>query len=180
MIEIRIHGRGGQGVVTAAELIATAAFHDGKFAQAFPYFGVERRGAPIEAYARIDSREIRLRQHVYQPDYIIIQDATLVGSVDVLAGLKKNSKVIINTEKDLSKALSGIQKSQLYSLPATQIALKTIGKPIINTALLGAFAAVSGLIKITSIEKAIRERFPEKLAGPNIEAMNLAYKSLYH
>jgi pyruvate ferredoxin oxidoreductase gamma subunit len=180
MIEIRIHGRGGQGVVTAAELIATAAFYDGKFAQASPFFGVERRGAPIEAYARIDDKEIRLRQHIYKPDFIIVQDATLLGSVDVLAGAKKETKVIVNTEKDLSKLLPKIKKGQLYSLPATQIAIKAIGKPLINTALVGAFAAVSGLIKISSIEKAIKERFPTKLVQKNIEAMNLAYKSVYH
>lgn len=180
MVEIRIHGRGGQGVVTAAEIIATAAFYDSKFAQAFPFFGMERRGAPIEAYARIDDKEIRIRQHVYEPDYIIVQDATLIGSVDVLAGAKKDAKIIVNTEKNLAGILPKVKKNQLYSVPATQIALKTIGKPIINTALLGAFAAVSGLIKLSSIEKAIRERFSTKLAEANIEAMNLAYKSLYH
>lgn len=180
MIEIRIHGRGGQGVVTAAELIATAAFYDGKFAQAFPFFGVERRGAPIEAYARIDDKEIKIRQHIYEPDYIIIQDATLLDSIDVLAGLKSAAKIIVNTEKEMSELLPKVKKDRLYGLPATQIALKTIGKPIINTALLGAFAAVSGLIKLSSIEKAIKERFPAKLAESNIEAMNLAYKSLYH
>ena len=112
MTEIRIHGRGGQGVVTASELIAIAAFYEGKESQAFPNFGVERRGAPIEAYARISDKLIKLRSQIYEPDFIIVQDDTLLGVVDLFKGIKKNTKIIINTNKKLSLKLD-IKKEEL-------------------------------------------------------------------
>jgi len=173
-LEIRIHGRGGQGAVTAAELIAVAAFYDGKFSQAFPSFGVERRGAPLEAYARIDNKFIKIRSQVYQPDFIILQDPTLISSVDVLAGAKKNALVIVNsTKKPTELGLTGEVK--IKTVPATQIANETLGKPIINTALLGAWAGASGLVKLESLKKAIMERFPGELGQKNYKAAKLAY-----
>jgi len=170
MIEIRIHGRGGQGSVTASELITAAAFYDGKFSQGFPNFGVERRGAPVTAYARIDNKFIKLRSQIYEPDYIIIQDSTLIESVDVFAGAKEESVILINTEKDATEfnVPKGIK---IKTIPATNLGIKIIGKPIINTILLGAFAALSEQIKLESVEKAIKERFEDKeIASKNIEA----------
>ena len=175
MIEIRIHGRGGQGVVTAAELIAVGAFYDGKFSQAFPNFGVERRGAPIEAFARIDDNFIRTREQIYEPEYIIIQDPTLIGTIDVLKGAKKETKVLINSEKDPPSFKPVTGNLQVFCVPALQIALKSLKKPIINTAILGAFAGVSGVIRAQSLRKAIAERFEGQIESKNIKAMNTAY-----
>lgn len=186
MIEIRIHGRGGQGGVTAAELIATSAFIDGKYAQAFPNFGVERRGAPVEAYVRINDKPIRTRAQVYHPDYIIALDATLLGVIDVLVGCDNKTTVIVNSEKNPDELFKQYQKFhcnckalnvKIKTIPATQIALKVLKKPIINTIMLGAFAQTSGLIEPTSLNKAIRERFIKErdIAKKNILAMNTAY-----
>ncbi|MEA2088527.1 MAG: pyruvate ferredoxin oxidoreductase subunit gamma [Patescibacteria group bacterium] len=174
MTEIRIHGRGGQGVVTASELIAIAAFYEGKESQAFPNFGVERRGAPIEAYARISDKPIRLRSQIYEPDFIIVQDDTLIGVVDLFKGIKKNTKVIINTEKKLSLKLD-IKKENILFIPATKIALEILKRPIINTVMLGAFAKFSDLIKVLSIEKALKNKFKGDILTKNIKAVKVAY-----
>lgn len=189
MIEIRIHGRGGQGAVTAAELIAVAAFYDGWSPQAFPSFGVERRGAPVEAYVRLDKKPIRLRSQVYQPDFIIIQDPTLIGSVNpirniisngvnVLQGAKKDTLVIVNTAK--SPAELGFDKNvKIKTIDATELANKILGKPIINTILLGAWAGASGLVKLTSLKKAILARFPGELGLKNFEVAQIAYRQAH-
>jgi pyruvate ferredoxin oxidoreductase gamma subunit len=175
MIEIRIHGRGGQGAVTAAELIAVSAFFDGKISQAFPYFGVERMGAPVEAYVRISEKKINLREQVYNPDYIIIQDPTLIGVVDVFRGAKKSTVILINTEKK-KEQIKGLPRGLVVqTVPATQIAMDILGKPIINTAMLGAFAGSSKLIKPESVKKAIQERFGGELGEKNIMAMTKSY-----
>ena len=184
MIEIRIHGRGGQGGVTAAELIAVSAFVDGKFSQAFPNFGVERRGAPVEAYTRIDDKPIRTRAQIYHPDFIIALDATLLGVIDVLVGCDEKTTVIVNSEKTTEELYEQYQKFKcdcvsrkikVETVPATQIALQVLKKPIINTVMLGAFASISGLIKPESLKKVIKERFEKELAQKNILAMNTAY-----
>ncbi len=175
MIEIRLHGRGGQGTVTAAELIAEAAFLDGKCAQAFPSFGIERRGAPVEAFVRISDQPILLRSQIYEPDYLIIQDPSLIGAVNIFRGVKKNTFVVINTEKQ-SREIRGLPKNlKIQTVPATQIALTILGKPIINTILLGAFAGACGLINPLSLRKAITERFKGEIAQKNLRAMNTAY-----
>lgn len=175
-MEIRIHGRGGQGSVTMAELIAEAAFFDGKFSQAFPNFGVERRGAPVTAFVRIDKKYIRLRSQVYEPDYIIIQDPTLLDGTDVLAGAKKEAIVLINTEKK-KLDMPGVN---VKPLSATELALEVIGKPIINTTILGAFAALSGLISLGAVEKAIRKRFIGDLAQRNVLAAKKGFEIMSH
>ena len=168
--EIRFHGRGGQGAVTAAELVAMAAYYDGHYAQSFPNFGVERRGAPIQAYSRISSEPIRLREQIYEPDYLIIQDASLIESdATVLAGLKHCKAVIIDSE-NLDWPM--FKKIKVLSIPATKISLEIIGKPFINTSLVGAFAAVSGLISIESLKKAIENKFIIK--GEEVMQKNLA------
>jgi pyruvate ferredoxin oxidoreductase gamma subunit len=171
MKEIRIHGRGGQGSVTAAELVAIAAFYDGKYSQAFPNFGVERRGAPVTSFARIDSKFIRRRSQIYEPDFIIVQDASLIGGVDVFAGAKKGAVVLINSEKS-AKDFKAPADVTIKTIPATRIGMEIIGKPIINTILLGAFAKLSGLIKIKSVDKAIRERFSGEIGDKNMVAAN--------
>ena len=168
MIEIRIHGRGGQGAVTASELIAIAAYKDGKFSQAFPKFGPERTGAPVEAYCRIDDEFINLRAEVYNPNYLIILDDSLP---DVTKGLEKNGTIIINSDK--TKKI-GIYKT--ITIDATKIAIETFGRNIVNTAVLGAFAKATKLLSLRSIEEAIKEKFPSSLAEKNILAVKKAYE----
>ncbi len=175
MIEIRIHGRGGQGSVTMAELLAEAAFYGGKEAQAFPNFGVERRGAPVTAYVRIDSKPIRLRSQIYSPDYAIIQDASLLSDGKILADLKRGASVIINTSKKASE-LSLPQNLKIKTINASGLALEVIGKPIINTILLGAFAGFTGLIQLSGAEKAIKERFSSEIAEKNIAALRRGFE----
>ena len=175
MIEIRIHGRGGQGSVTAAELLAVAAFDDGREAQAFPAFGVERRGAPVLAFCRIDSEPIRIRSQIYQPDYVIVQDPTLMDTVDVLSGVKPDGTVLINTEHAAAD-LKLDTTARVVTFPATQIALETLGRPIMNTAIMGAFAGISGAISFEAIERSIRHRFPGELGEKNVQAARKAYE----
>jgi pyruvate ferredoxin oxidoreductase gamma subunit len=174
--ELRIHGRGGPGSVTAAELIAVAAFEGGVFSQAFPAFGVERRGAPVQAFVRFDDKKIRLRSQVYEPDYIIVQDSTLIKDVDVFKGVKPGGIVIVNTEKTPDyKVPEGVR---LIVIDATSIALKAIGLPITNTTLMGAFAAASGEIQFSALENALKHRFPGELAMKNIAAAKIAYDAV--
>jgi pyruvate ferredoxin oxidoreductase gamma subunit len=170
MIEIRIHGRGGQGAVTAAELLGYAAFKEGRFSQAFPRFGPERSGAPVEAYTRIDSKFIGLRSQIYEPDHLIILDRTLMDNGDVFKGLKKNGTVTINTNTKINTG------SKTFDIDATKIAMEILGRPIVNTVMLGAFAKATGLIKLKSIEEAITEKFSGDTADKNTEAIRRAYK----
>ena len=158
MKEIRIHGRGGQGSVTAAEMLSVAAFEDGKFSQAFPAFGVERRGAPVQAFTRLSENPIRLRSQIYTPDYVIVQDATLLETVDVASGIKDDGIIIINT-KEKPEDLKLDTKARVMTVDATKVAMDIIGLPIVNTVLLGAFAGATGEINVESIKKAVRDRF---------------------
>ncbi len=176
MRELRIHGRGGQGSVTAAELIATAAFTAGVYSQAFPAFGVERRGAPVQAFVRFSDEKIRLRSQIYEPDYIIVQDSTLIHDVNVFAGMSAGGIAIINTEKDLKYNLP--EGVKLITIDATKIAMEEIGRPITNTTLMGAFAAASGEITLDALEGAIRSRFDGKLADTNVSAAKRAYNMI--
>jgi pyruvate ferredoxin oxidoreductase gamma subunit len=174
--ELRIHGRGGQGSVTAAELIAVAAFEGGVYAQAFPAFGVERRGAPVQAFVRFDNKKIRKRSQVYEPDYIIVQDSTLIKDVNVFQGVRQGGIVIVNTEKEPDfKVPDGVK---LITIDATSIALKVLGLPITNTTLMGAFAAASGEIKFSSLENALKRRFKGDLAEKNIAAAKRAFETV--
>jgi pyruvate ferredoxin oxidoreductase gamma subunit len=178
MEQIRIHGRGGQGVVTAAELIALAAFYEGKQAQAFPNFGVERTGAPIQSYVRISDQAIITREQIYAPTILIIQDATLLDSVDVFAGVDKNTRVIINAPKNRWPNLK-IPTKNVYCSPATEIALQIFGKNIVNTVILGALAKFTGIVSLASLQKAIAEKFRDKgqtLIAKNIQAVTQAYE----
>ena len=181
MFELRIHGRGGQGVVTAAEMFSVAAFAEGHNAQAFPSFGSERMGAPVVSFCRISDREIRLREPVMEPDAIIIQDTTLLHQVDVFAGLKKDGYILLNTgrsfeELGLSELAAGRPTERLCTLPATEIALEHIGRPIPNVPLIAGFAALSGLIRLESVIEAIIEKFSGKVADGNIVAATETYR----
>ena len=179
MEQIRIHGRGGQGVVTAAELIAIAAFYEGKEAQAFPNFGVERTGAPISAFARISDKAIIIREQIYQPTILIIQDQTLIGTVDVFAGTDKNTIIIINSPTDNWPELKKRFK-HIYFTPATEIALEIFGRNIVNTVILGAFAKYTGLVRLDSLKYAISEKFKDKgeaIIAKNILAVTKDYEN---
>jgi len=178
MYQVRIHGRGGQGVVTAAELIAIAAFYEGHVAQAFPSFGVERTGAPIEAFARIDDKPIRTREHIYHPDFLIVQDATLLSSVDVAKGCGLKTIAIINTSRTNTDIKINLPMANVKTIDATAIALEEIGKNIVNTVILGAFAKDSGLISLDSLKKAVKQKFAEKgeaIINKNIKAIERAF-----
>ncbi len=174
MKEIRIHGRGGQGSVTAAELLAIAAFEDGMYSQAFPSFGVERRGAPVMAFVRLSDKKIRLRSQIYEPDYVIVQDATLIEAVDVAGGLKSDGMVIVNTERDPAD-LPLETKASVKTIDATRISIDIIGKPIMNTVMLGAFAGASKEVTAESIKNAVRDRFPGEIGKKNADAVQRAY-----
>jgi len=176
MKEIRIHGRGGQGCVTAAELLAHSAFLDGKSSQAFPSFGSERKGAPVQAFARISDKKIRTRAQIVHPDFLIIQDPTLIGVVDVFQGLKDDGLIIVNTAKKANEL--GIKtKAKIITVPALEIAVEEIGKPIPNTVMIGAFAGATGLMSIESVEKAVKERFGEEIGQKNANACRRAYNA---
>jgi pyruvate ferredoxin oxidoreductase gamma subunit len=183
MFQVRIHGRGGQGVVTAAELLSVAAFREGRYAQAFPSFGSERTGAPVVAFCRMDDRPIRLREPIMAPDALIIQDPTLLHQVDVFSGLVTDGYVLINTtrsldELGLSEFLGRFRRERIRTVAATELALKHIGRPVPNAALLAGFAAVTGRISPDSVIAAIRERFPAKIADANVAAAQEAYDSV--
>jgi pyruvate ferredoxin oxidoreductase gamma subunit len=176
MIEIRVHGRGGQGAVTSTELIALAAINEGRYAQAFPSFGPERRGAPVMAFARISDAPIRTREKVYTPDIVVVLDPTILKIVDVTAGLKKNGMVVLNTakdEKEIRKTF-GI-RAKMALVDATGIAMKHIGRPITNTTMLGALIKASDIVDIKSMKKPLKERFG-RIAEKNLNAMGEAYK----
>ena len=180
MFQVRIHGRGGQGVVTAAEMLSIAAFEEGRHAQAFPSFGSERTGAPVVAFCRIADREIRLREPIMVPDAIIIQDPTLLHLVDVFSGLRKDSYLLINTNKSfeqlgLGEYILGWTPGRLCTVSATETAVKHVGRPVPNVPLLAGFAAMSGVIQLESVIKAIREKFSGKVAEGNIAAATEAY-----
>lgn len=180
MFQVRIHGRGGQGVVTAAEMLSIAAFEEGRHAQAFPSFGSERTGAPVVAFCRIADKEIRLREPIMAPDALIIQDPTLLHQVDVFAGLKKDGYILINTNKSFEELGLGDfvrdwHPERLCTVSATDLGMKHVGRPVPNVPLLGGFAAVSGIIKLESVALAIREKFSGKVADGNIAAATEAY-----
>jgi pyruvate ferredoxin oxidoreductase gamma subunit len=180
MFQVRIHGRGGQGVVTGAEMMSIAAFLGGRHAQAFPSFGSERTGAPVVAFCRMDDKEIRLREPIMQPDAIIIQDPTLLHQVDVFGGLKKDGYILINTtrsfeEMGLGEFVKGFKPEHLLTVPASELAMKHVGRPVPNVPLLGAFAALGGLISLDAVQRAIEQKFSGTVAKGNKAAAREAY-----
>jgi pyruvate ferredoxin oxidoreductase gamma subunit len=183
MFQIRIHGRGGQGVVTAAAVLSVAAFLEDKYAQAFPSFGSERMGAPVVSFCRIDSKEIRLREPIAMPDALIVQDVTLFKAIDVLQGLKPNGYLLVNTNQSfadlhLEPLVAKLPPGHAVTVPATELALKHVGRPVPNAALLGAFAALTGEVRLESVAKAIREEFPGKIGDANVAAATEAHDAV--
>jgi len=170
MKEIRIHGRAGQGAWTAGNLLAMAAIKEGKFAQSFPEFGPERMGAPMVAFARIDEKPIELHCSIYEPDCVLVLDPTLVKIVNVSEGTRADSKVIINTSKDIK-----IEGARTFKVPASEIALRVLGRDITNTAILGALLKVEPVIKIETLFDAMDERFSGKVAELNKQVVKEAY-----
>jgi 2-oxoacid:acceptor oxidoreductase gamma subunit (pyruvate/2-ketoisovalerate family) len=176
--EFRWHGRGGQGAWTASELLARAAIHEGKYIQSFPEFGPERMGAPVKAYTRISDKPIRLHCAVYNPNLAIVMDPTLLATVPVTDGLGEKGILIVNTPKEPNKIKEELKMSKgtVWTVPATDIAMRILGRFITNTAMLGAVARAIEIVKMESIEKAVKARFPGPLAEKNIGVIKEAYK----
>jgi len=169
MIEVRIHGRGGQGAVTTGQIMAIAAFYDGNECQTFPMFGVERAGAPVTAFCRIDKKKIDIRSQVYHPDVVMILDPSLIDAVDVTKGLKKEGTLILNTNKSRDEIIRILKDKHEYKghydvhvVDATGIAMNIIKKPIVNTTMLGAFSRITGIITLKSLKMAIDDIFLAK------------------
>jgi len=181
MVEVRIHGRGGQGVVTASDLLAMAAFTDGHHAQAFPSFGSERTGAPVVSYCRITDSDIRTREPVLEPDVIVVQDPTLLPVMDVFSGLRDDGFALVNSTKSLEDlGLGHLVEDHLpghvITIPAFDIAREHVGRPLPNAVMLGGVAALTGLIKLESVVEAIHHRFPGKVGDGNAAAATAAFE----
>jgi len=178
--EIRIHGRGGQGAVTAAQLLAHAAHIEGKHVQAFPYFGAERRGAPVKAFARISDSPILLHSQVYNPDYVVVLDPQLYKVIDVTEGLKMGGLVVLNSTRHPSELKLG--NCRVATVDATGIALelglRVAGQPVVNTSMVGAFAGATGEVQLESVLKAIKENWRGSAGEKNARAAELAYERL--
>ena len=175
MFAVRFHGRGGQGVVTAAELLSVAAFHEGKYSQAFPTFGSERTGAPVMAFCRIADVPIRAHDPITKPDALVIQDPTLMGLGVVLDGLTSSTHLLVNTSRSprdlaLGALAPGLQSGRVVTVPASEIARRHLGRPLPNAALLGALAAMTGVVALESVMRAIRSRFSDELGEANAAA----------
>lgn len=180
MRQIRIHGRGGQGVVTAAELLSVAAFRQGLHAQAFPSFGSERTGAPVVSFCRLADVPIRTHEPISSPDAVIVQDVTLLAAVDVLGGLGPDGYVLLNSahapaELGLASVVAALPAGHVRTVPATDLALEHVGRPLPNVPLLGAFAALTGWVSIDAVAAAVQERFPGPVARRNIAAAEAAH-----
>lgn len=170
-VEIRFHGRGGQGAVTAARILAEAAYLEGNYCQAFPFFGAERRGAPVVAFTRISKEPIRIHEQVYEPDHVVVLDPTLVEAVNVASGLKKDGTIVLNSKK-IPERLKG---AKVAFVDATAIAIEFLGVPITNTTMLGALSRATSVVSLESLEKVIGKKFG-KLAEKNIKATTRAYE----
>ncbi len=180
MIEVRWHGRGGQGAWTAANLLAMAAAIDGKHVQSFPAFGPERSGAPILAFTRISDKPIDLHSMVYEPDIVVVLDPTLLKNVPVTEGLKKGGLIVVNYEGDSEKlyGMLGINRGdyKVFITPATRLALEILKRPITNTAMIGALLKAEKLVSFEGLEKALYERFPKPIAEKNLGLIKQAYE----
>ena len=174
MKEIRIHARAGQGAITTASLLGYAYFLKGMYPYAFPHFGAARMGAPMNAFVRVDTKPVRLRSQIYEPDYLLVVDATLMRGFNCFSGLKENGVAIIN-EKEGANVPKVKTKQKIFVIPATDIAMKTIGRPLGNTALIGAFAAATDELDLDTILEVIKKRFTGKAQEGNVEAVKQGY-----
>lgn len=182
MFEIRIHGRGGQGVVTAAEMLSIAAFEQDQYSQAFPSFGSERMGAPVVAYVRIDNEPIELCEPVMSPGLLIIQDPTLFHAVDVFSGLTPDGFVLINTSREIpdlhiEEVVQHLPENHVATVAATELAMHHLGRPTPNTVLIGALCALTGVIHLPAVVKAINAKFSGVVAENNIRAAQAAFEA---
>jgi 2-oxoacid:acceptor oxidoreductase gamma subunit (pyruvate/2-ketoisovalerate family) len=179
LLEFRWHGRGGQGAWTASELLARTAIYEGKYIQSFPEFGPERMGAPVTAFTRISTEPIRIHCAVYDPDVVVVLDPTLLKSVPVTAGIDSDDDVVLvnSAESPVKvKGILGMEKGKVWTIPATEIALKALGSPITNTAMLGAVARATAVVTLKGIEKTVKERFRADLAEKNLAVIKQAYE----
>jgi pyruvate ferredoxin oxidoreductase gamma subunit len=181
VFQVRIHGRGGQGVVTAAELLSVASFLEDLHSQAFPTFGSERTGAPVVAFCRFDDKPIRLREPIVEPDALIVQDPTLLHQVDLFGGVPDDAYVLVNTSRSIDElglgdVVARFRPGRFVTIPATEIAREQLGRPLPNAALLGAFAALTGTIALRSVCAAIRDRFPGRVGEANVAAAEAAHE----
>lgn len=174
MLEVRFHGRGGQGAVTSAEIVAQAAIKQGMRAQAFPSFGPERRGAPVQAFLRVSDKPIRLRSKVYKPDSVLILDPTLIASANPSAGLKKGGYVIINSNKSAEELKKAFPGQNIIAVDASKIAKEELGVPITNTTMLGALVRATRVVELSALEEPVRNRFGVN-GQKNINAYTRAY-----
>ncbi|MBN1827567.1 MAG: 2-oxoacid:acceptor oxidoreductase family protein [Deltaproteobacteria bacterium] len=178
MVEIRWHGRGGQGAVTSVELLALAAIEEGKFGQGFPSFGPERRGAPVIAFNRVANERIKIKSGIYNPDVVVVLDETLIGIVNVTDGLKSDGKLIVNTTKSPGEVKEQLKfKGAVATVDATKIAREELGVPITNTTMLGALIKVTGLVDLKSAKNPVEHRFG-RLAQRNLNALSRAFKEV--
>lgn len=174
MDEIRFHGRGGQGAVTAAMILSVAAFEDGKYTQAFPKFGVERRGAPVQAFTRISDSFIRRKSAVYEPDYLVVLDSTLFGAVDITEGLKPGGMIIVNTNKSSDQLK--IADHDVRTLDVSKLAIEVLGRDIVNTAMLGALAGFTKIVSPEALENGVDKQFSPSLAKKNKTLVRQVYE----
>ena len=180
MFQVRVHGRGGQGVVTAAEMLSVAAFFDDLYSQAFPSFGSERTGAPVVSYCRIDTQPIRVREPITAPDAVIVQDPTLLSLPGVVDDLAAGAQLIINSSRSRAELLAQpwatrSTQARISVVPASEIARQHVGRPLPNAALLGAFSGLTGQVSLSGVEHAINDAFPSAVADANIWAARAAY-----
>lgn len=174
MKEIRIHARAGQGAITTASLLGYAYFKEGKYPYAFPHFGAARMGAPMNAFVRVDEHPVRVRSQIYEPDYVIVVDPTLMRGYNCFTGLKENGIAVINDAEGMELPRTKAHQ-KVVVVPASEIAMKTIGRPLANTTLIGAFAAATGEIKLETILEVMKLRFGGKALEGNIEAVKQGY-----
>jgi len=176
LTEIRWHGRGGQGAVTSAELLARAAISKDKYAQAFPSFGPERRGAPVLAFVRISNEQIRIRSQITEPDAVVVLDPSLLRLTNVTSGLKNGGVCVVNTKKSAEEIREELDiKCRLATIDATRIARETLGVPITNTTMIGALIKATEVVGLESLVEPVKQRFG-RLADRNINAMKRAYE----
>ena len=180
MFAVRIHGRGGQGAVTAAEMLSVAAFREGRHAQAFPTFGSERTGAPVVSFCRMDDRAIRLREPITEPHAVIVQDPTLLHQVNLFAGLDEDGYLLMNTSRSvaelgLTDLAAALRPERMISVPATELAREHLGRPLPNAAMLGGFAALTGQVSLDSVVAAIQARFHGTAGAGNAAAATAAH-----
>ncbi|MCX8172700.1 MAG: pyruvate ferredoxin oxidoreductase subunit gamma [Archaeoglobaceae archaeon] len=176
LIEVRFHGRGGQGVVTAADFLAVAGFKEGYYTLSFPTFGPEKRGTPVASFLRLSDEPIVIRDEIYRPDYVVVLDPSIFGSVNVLSGLKSNGMLIANYPKGSEDLRAILKIDKAFTINATKFAINILGRPITNTAMVGAFAGATGILKLKTLKETADEFFDGTIAERNKILIEETYK----